>query len=68
MPHSLVITGACGVVGRIVAAQAPQQGRDVLAPTSFDRDLTHPAAVEARIAAPLSADSRGKLAALRGGR
>lgn len=50
MPQRLVITGAGGMVGRILAAQAREQGRDVLALTSSDCDITDPAAVRARIA------------------
>jgi dTDP-4-dehydrorhamnose reductase len=49
MPHRLVITGAGGMVGRILAAQAREQGRDVLALTSSDCDITDLAAVQARI-------------------
>lgn len=51
MPQRLVITGAGGMVGRILAAQARRQGRDVLALTSSDCDITDRAAVTRRVAA-----------------
>jgi dTDP-4-dehydrorhamnose reductase len=50
MPQRLVITGAGGMVGRILAAQARGQGREMLALTSSDCDITDPVAVEGRIA------------------
>jgi dTDP-4-dehydrorhamnose reductase len=46
MPDRIVITGAGGMVGRYLAAQARQQGRDVLALTSAEWDITDPAAAE----------------------
>ena len=51
MPQRLVITGAGGMVGRILAAQARRQGRDVEALTSADCDITDPRAVGGVIAA-----------------
>jgi dTDP-4-dehydrorhamnose reductase len=50
MPQRLVITGAGGMVGRILTAQARRQGRDVLALTSADCDITDPEAVAGAIA------------------
>src|SRR6478752_9853456 len=46
MPDRIVIAGAGGMVGRYLAAQARQQGRDVLALTSAEWDITDPAAAE----------------------
>jgi dTDP-4-dehydrorhamnose reductase len=46
-----VITGAGGQVGSFLAAEAARQGRDVLALTSAQWDITDPAAAE-RIVAP----------------
>ncbi|TFV58661.1 dTDP-4-dehydrorhamnose reductase [Mycobacterium sp. PS03-16] len=51
MPQRLVITGAGGMVGRILAGQARQQGRDVLALTSSECDITDPGAVAHAVAA-----------------
>jgi dTDP-4-dehydrorhamnose reductase len=45
MPQRLVITGAGGMVGRILAAQAARQQRDVLALSSADCDITDLSAV-----------------------
>ncbi|KUI31165.1 NAD(P)-dependent oxidoreductase [Mycobacterium sp. IS-1496] len=50
MPQRLVITGAGGMVGRILAAQARRQGRDVLALASADCDITDPGAIAHRVA------------------
>ncbi|MFS0897870.1 dTDP-4-dehydrorhamnose reductase [Mycolicibacterium litorale] len=50
MPQRLVITGAGGMVGRVLAAQARRQGRDVLALTSADCDITDPAALSRHVA------------------
>src|SRR3982074_1570714 len=46
MPDRIVISGAGGMVGRFLAAQARRQGRDVLALTSAEWDITDPAAAE----------------------
>ncbi len=46
MSDRIVITGAGGQVGRFLAAQARRQGRDVLALTSSEWDITDPAAAE----------------------
>jgi dTDP-4-dehydrorhamnose reductase len=46
MPDRIVISGAGGMVGRTLAAQARQQGREVLALTSAEWDITDPAAAE----------------------
>jgi dTDP-4-dehydrorhamnose reductase len=51
MPQRLVITGAGGMVGRILAAQARGQGRDVSALTSADCDITDTDAVARAVAA-----------------
>jgi dTDP-4-dehydrorhamnose reductase len=51
MPRRIVITGAGGMVGRFLAATARQQGRDVLALTSADCDITDPSAPIGVIAA-----------------
>jgi dTDP-4-dehydrorhamnose reductase len=50
MPYRIVISGAGGMVGRYLAAQARRQGRDVLALTSAEWDITDPAAAERFIA------------------
>jgi dTDP-4-dehydrorhamnose reductase len=42
----IVISGAGGMVGRFLAARARQQGRDVLALTSAEWDITDPTAAE----------------------
>jgi dTDP-4-dehydrorhamnose reductase len=44
--HRIVISGAGGMVGRFLAAQARRQGRDVLALTSAEWDITDPEAAE----------------------
>ncbi|MCV6979117.1 dTDP-4-dehydrorhamnose reductase [Mycolicibacterium pulveris] len=49
--HRIVIPGAGGMVGRVLAAQGRLQGGDVLALTSSQCDITDPAAV-ARVIAP----------------
>jgi dTDP-4-dehydrorhamnose reductase len=46
MPDRIVISGAGGMVGRCLAAQARRQDRDVLALTSAEWDITDPAAAE----------------------
>jgi dTDP-4-dehydrorhamnose reductase len=46
MPDRIVISGAGGMVGSFLAAQARGQGRDVLALTSAEWDITDPAAAE----------------------
>ncbi|MDY6869416.1 MAG: dTDP-4-dehydrorhamnose reductase [Actinomycetota bacterium] len=51
MPQRLLITGAGGMVGRILAAQARGQGRDVSALTSADCDITDTDAVARAVAA-----------------
>lgn len=51
MSQRIVIIGAGGLVGTVLAAQATQRGRDVLALTSAQCDVTDPAAVERHIAA-----------------
>ncbi|TRW80503.1 dTDP-4-dehydrorhamnose reductase [Mycolicibacterium sp. 018/SC-01/001] len=43
MADRIVITGAGGMVGRFLAGQAASQGRDVLAYTSSEWDITGPA-------------------------
>lgn len=43
----IVITGAGGQVGRFLAARAAEQGRDLLALTSAQCDITDPRAVDA---------------------
>lgn len=45
-----MISGAGGLVGRVLAAQARQQGREVLALTSAQWDITDPASAERFIA------------------
>ncbi|BBY17231.1 dTDP-4-dehydrorhamnose reductase [Mycolicibacterium litorale] len=51
MPQRLVITGAGGMVGRILAAQARRQGRDALPLTSAECDITDPSAVARHVTA-----------------
>ncbi|WP_156657646.1 dTDP-4-dehydrorhamnose reductase [Mycobacterium kyorinense] len=46
MHSRIVVTGAGGQVGSMLAQQAGQQGRDVLALTSSQWDITDPAAAE----------------------
>jgi dTDP-4-dehydrorhamnose reductase len=46
MSVRIVITGAGGLVGRVLADQARRQGRDVLALTSSEWDITDAAAAE----------------------
>ncbi|HEX3548039.1 MAG TPA: dTDP-4-dehydrorhamnose reductase [Mycobacterium sp.] len=46
MSARIVISGAGGLVGRVLAAQARRQGRDVLALTESEWDITDPAAAE----------------------
>lgn len=46
MSARIVITGAGGMVGRFLAAHARRQGRDVLALTSSDYDITDAAAAQ----------------------
>ncbi len=46
MADRIVITGAGGQVGRVLAGQARAAGRDVLALTSAEWDITDPAAGE----------------------
>src|SRR5207248_2773373 len=46
MPGRIVISGAGGMVGRLFADQARRQGRDVLALTSAEWDITDSAAAE----------------------
>ena len=51
MTGRIVISGAGGLVGRVLAGQAREQGRDVLALTSSDWDITDPTAAERFISA-----------------
>ncbi|HTI78664.1 MAG TPA: dTDP-4-dehydrorhamnose reductase [Mycobacterium sp.] len=51
MSDRIVISGAGGMVGRRLAAKAREQGRDVLALTAADWDITDPTAAERVIAA-----------------
>ena len=51
MTGRIVITGAGGLVGRVLAGQAREQGRDVVALTSSECDITDAAAAERFIAA-----------------
>jgi dTDP-4-dehydrorhamnose reductase len=51
MSRRIVITGAGGQVGSVLAAEAARAGHDVLALTSAQYDITDPAAAE-RIVAP----------------
>jgi dTDP-4-dehydrorhamnose reductase len=44
VPNRIVITGASGQAGRYLAAEAARQGRDVLALTSSEWDITDPQA------------------------
>ncbi|BBX17953.1 dTDP-4-dehydrorhamnose reductase [Mycolicibacterium duvalii] len=46
-----MITGAAGLVGRVLAGQAAQQGRDVVTLTSAQWDITDPAAGESVVRA-----------------
>ena len=46
MSKRIVITGAGGMVGRVLADQARRQGRDVLALTSAQWDITDATAAE----------------------
>jgi dTDP-4-dehydrorhamnose reductase len=46
MSARIVIPGGGGMVGRVLAARARRQGRDVLALTSSEWDITDPAAAE----------------------
>lgn len=46
MAERLVITGAAGLVGRTLAAEARRRGRPVLALTSAECDITDPTALE----------------------
>jgi dTDP-4-dehydrorhamnose reductase len=46
MPDRIVISGAGGMLGRFLTAQARGQGRNVLALTSAEWDITDPAAAE----------------------
>ncbi|KUI45409.1 NAD(P)-dependent oxidoreductase [Mycobacterium sp. IS-1590] len=45
-PGRIVIPGAGGMVGRVLAGQARRQGREVLALTSSELDITDPAAAQ----------------------
>ena len=47
----IVISGAGGLVGRVLAGQAREQGRDVVALTSSEWDITDPSAAERFISA-----------------
>ncbi|MBO0677691.1 dTDP-4-dehydrorhamnose reductase [Mycolicibacterium sp. S2-37] len=51
MPRRIVITGAGGMVGRVLTARARGEQRDVVALTSADCDITDPVAVSRRIGA-----------------
>ncbi len=51
MSQRIVILGAGGLVGTVLAAQAAQRGRDVLALTSSECDVTDPTAPERHISA-----------------
>lgn len=51
MSQRIVITGAGGLVGRVLAGEARQQGREVLALTSADCDITDGDAVRRFVAA-----------------
>jgi dTDP-4-dehydrorhamnose reductase len=46
MADRIVITGAGGMVGRVLAGHARSQGRDVLALTSAEWDITDPSAAQ----------------------
>jgi dTDP-4-dehydrorhamnose reductase len=50
MSDRIVISGAGGMLGRFLAARARQQGREVLALTSSEWDITDPTAAERFIA------------------
>lgn len=49
MAHRIVITGAGGMVGRVLAAQGRAEGRDVLALTSAECDITDVGAVRQHV-------------------
>ena len=49
MSDRLVITGAGGQLGTLLAAQATREGRDVLARTSGEWDITDPALADETI-------------------
>lgn len=51
MSQRIVIIGAAGLVGTVLAAQATQRGREVLALTSAQCDVTDASAVERHVAA-----------------
>ncbi|MDZ4268747.1 MAG: sugar nucleotide-binding protein, partial [Mycobacterium sp.] len=51
MSSRIVISGAGGLVGRVLAGQARQQGREVLALTSSEWDITDASAAERFISA-----------------
>ena len=51
MDRRIVISGAGGMVGRVLAAQARAQGRTVVALTSADWDITDATAAERFITA-----------------
>ena len=51
MSQRVVITGAGGLVGRVLAAEAGRRGHDVLALASAQCDVTDPASLEHHIAA-----------------
>ncbi|MEU0495642.1 dTDP-4-dehydrorhamnose reductase [Mycobacterium sp. NPDC006124] len=51
MSERLVITGAGGLVGQRLAAEARRRGREVLALTSAECDITDPAAPQRHVAA-----------------
>jgi dTDP-4-dehydrorhamnose reductase len=51
MSQRIVIIGAGGLVGTVLAAQAAQRGRDVLALTSAQCDVTDATAVERHVSA-----------------
>lgn len=51
MSQRLVITGAGGLVGRLLASEARRRGHEVLALTSADCDITDPTAPERQVAA-----------------
>ncbi|MGQ9409762.1 dTDP-4-dehydrorhamnose reductase [Mycolicibacterium gilvum] len=51
MSGRIVIAGAGGLVGRVLAGQARRQGRDVVALTSSDWDITEPESGERHVAA-----------------
>lgn len=51
MSDRIVILGAGGLVGTVLAAQSRSRGREVLALTSSQCDVTDPAALDGRLAA-----------------